>query len=159
MKIKNIVILCVLFFLPVISIGGASLLYLSGWQSDSTRNHGYLMQTQMAYPGEVGKGQWLLLVQEEECSSASCQQAFRNLHTALGKHRERVSMALIGDEVANDQVLSLRSKVIESAIETVEQDNQRNMRLFLVDPAGWPVLAYDAEHTDEQILGDIKRLL
>lgn len=133
----------------------------------------HLQQTGEAY--HLDNHWWMLLVQQgDEKMCLNRLHATHQIHVALGKDADRVKRALVQvlpADVKDDRVPLSRDKDIHRLRMTPDHlqqlkagvDNENldfsHGVVFVVDPLGNVVMAFDAPVTPKEILTDMKRLL
>ncbi|WP_440054357.1 transmembrane cytochrome oxidase associated protein [Pseudoalteromonas sp. T1lg65] len=132
-----------------------------GWMPQSTTNFGAFVTGEVRQPELVLGSEWTIAYkQPAECDVACTSQleSLSNLHTALGKNQQKVSIVVIGSKTKIDSnVVSVFNKEIKEL-----KDNH----LYLVDKTGLFVLQYSGNSDPEQnrmiqkgLLKDLKKLL
>jgi len=121
-------------------------------------------------------GKWTLIVRGDANCSSPCSEALhlsRQIHIRLDKNANRVQRILMADNlplgeslqgVLADQHHYLRVatagaaelEVLDSATTST---NGERAQFFVVDPQGWAMMYYLAEHEGNAILKDLKHLL
>jgi len=120
---------------------------------------------------EVVDPNWMLIVAAGECGD-QCEQLLylaRQVNVALGKNAHRVSRAAVLGDVPAD--LQARLPEEYSSMEILVPaagtppawpagvDPASEPRILVVDPFGNIMMHYGSEHTGEDMLEDLKRLL
>lgn len=141
-------------------------------------NHGKLIQPAIDATWMVKAGQlpakWHIVYYPKQCCDASCQQTLKqlkHLYQALGKESPRVDVALL---LTNDNcqiastgalnVIHLNPAQINrfdqqlAATRQVEME-EREQRLYIVDPHGNLILFYEQNKPYMAMYNDLKRLL
>jgi len=149
-----------------------------------TRNHGQLIVparalAELALHGERSGAAWqqrgwgVLLIIDQDCLR-ECRRRLhetRQVRTALGQDGRRLQrLLLVSGEGVSPELRSwlahqhadvelLHGSPGEVAALQVDLDGVREGELFIVDPAGWLMMAYSAEQAARDLLDDLKFLL
>lgn len=170
-------LLLILFALP---FGLAAGLYLSDWRPDRGANYGELLPGAAPLPlsrlqSGAGPsppalaGRWLLLVVSSGDCAAPCRRHLeltRRLHVALNKNMPRLQRLLLTTghapadalHAAGPQLVIARSDDAgwRALVASLPDGDSR---VYLLDPAGRPVLRFPAELDGREALRDLERLL
>jgi len=126
-----------------------------------------------AFVFSMEKPRWSLLIPVSNHCDARCEQTLhltRQMHVALGKNASRVQRYLISKDgapdVAFEKLLTQHAGVkVLLAEPTVYQklfdgfDPIAHQQYFVVDPAGWMMMAYGPQHGGQSVMTDLKFLL
>jgi cytochrome oxidase Cu insertion factor (SCO1/SenC/PrrC family) len=149
-----------------------------------TKNHGDLITpprplTEMALRDVDGqmfdfakqKPHWTLLVPVAAHCDATCEKALyltRQIHVAIGKNASRVQRLLISKDGAPDAAFATLltqhagAQVLladPAAFDKLFADYASTHAYYVVDPAGWLMMAYRLDHNYQGVLTDLKFLL
>jgi hypothetical protein len=132
----------------------AMVMYFFGVMIPQDRKHGGQLLTgqhidhwQLEAPVTDRERRWQLLLTSPEQCQANCEQVWQvlaNLHTALGKDRDRVQLSRVGEE-ENDLHSAKLSELGEG--------------VWIVDPLGNLVIRYSLDEPPKQVLRDLRKLL
>ena len=168
--------------------GVAYQLVVAGHLSLGSKNQGQLIQPPLQW-GELApttsidneeagswKGRCRIVVRGDERCEGACREALqltRQIHIRLDKSANRVQRVYLSDErpltaefeahlaeqhhylqhrVAGDEALAQLDARLQDA-------QGRPAAFFLVDPAGWAMMYYRADHLGGEVLQDLKHLL
>jgi hypothetical protein len=175
-------LLLALFAMPFAIVAA---LYLFNWRPAQAGNHGEIVAGAPALPFaslansdgtplpvDTLGGRWtLLLATSGECS-ANCRERLdlvRRLHVALNKSQPRVRRLLLTDASGQDAALpAIRAAWPDLVVAGTGDDHWRallasippgEVRLFVLDPEGRPVLRYPMAFDARLALRDVERLL
>lgn len=177
-----------MLLITVVPLVAAYIAYFTGWGvPGSTVNKGDLLSPVLdvkplledsgsGVPGFGSDTKWRLFIPVTEGCSEACQQNLyvtRQVHIRLGDKSERVERyaLAIGDaataylDTIQSEHPKLKTLPVSSEIwydwqagsGLAEQPNGHFY--FLVDPQGFAMLKYSDEHTGNELLKDIKRIL
>ena len=159
----------------------------SGKMSIGSTNHGEFMspplnivelteQATSAATPFATNNKWSMVVRAEEDCDERCREALylsRQIHIRLDKSANRVQRVLLvdslplsaetTDHIEQEHQLLKMVEVPLSSLEQIDgatQSAKGELPVFtLVDPDGWIMMAYYAEHEGNGMLKDIKHLL
>lgn len=175
-------LLGLLFMLFAMPFALSTGLYLSHWRPAGSGNYGELLTDapplplsglqvadRQALAASTLAGRWLLLVVASGDCAARCRQQLdltRRLHLALNQNAPRLQRLLLTTQPAAAEVLlaggpelviarseDARWQALVSALPAGDS------RVYLLDPAGRPVLRFPAELDGRRALRDLDRLL
>ena len=126
-----------------------------------------------AFVFSAEKPKWTLLIPVSNHCDAACEKTLyltRQMHVALGKNASRVQRYFISKDGAPDaafeQLLTQHAGVkVLLADPAVYQklfdgfDPIARQQYFVVDPAGWLMMAYGPQHGGQAVMTDLKFLL
>jgi len=178
--------LLALFVIPFTILLSAYLMFYSGWGIPSgTTNKGELLQPAIAledvnfsnmsddaqaYP--LTNGFWHILLPVAEPCTEYCQERLyitRQVHLRLGKKGDDLARAVVLTAPPSPEFalfmaehhpftkLLVVSEVDHEAMFAQVQPSVGDY--MIVDPRGWMMMAYRAEHQGEDLLTDLKKLL
>lgn len=149
-----------------------------------TKNHGDLITpprplTDLPLTGVDGqpfdfakqKPHWSVLIPVSSTCDAQCEKTLyqtRQIHVALGKNSSRVRRYFVskdgGPDAAFEQLLTQHAgaQVLlakPAAFDKFFAGYQPQQQFFIVDPAGWMMMAYRADHDGQEVMADLKFLL
>lgn len=149
-----------------------------------TKNHGDLITPPRALadlPLRDAEGQafdltkqkphWTLLVPVASHCDAACEKSLymtRQIHVAIGKHAGRVQRILVSRDGAPDaafaQLLTQHAGVQvlvaePAAFDKFSEGFAASHAYYVVDPAGWMMMAYRVDHDYQGVITDLKFLL
>ena len=169
---QTLYILMVMFFLPVAV--AFYLYYGSDWRPVGQTNHGELFNPARPLPEDAKalRGKWSLVYVGNGACDADCRESLifaRQTRLSLNQEMQRVERIFIATGECCDR-LYLESvhaglKVVEvpdaaaSALVQAFPEKDRGHTLFVVDPLGNLVLAYDVHQAPKGLLTDLKKLL
>lgn len=147
-----------------------SMAYLGDELDLGARNHGEMAPAGISVPTQLSKtldGKWGLILLSQDCQQHCEQQLYRlrQLHTALGRERERVHSLWLSDRsVTPPATLELKHVASSTAPAMLEWFNQQNLQwqdqgIWLIDPNGILVMRFPPELNGKQILSDLRWLL
>ena len=129
---------------------------------------------QRLYPAE--KKQWRIMVPVAANCEAACQQNLyvtRQVHIRLAEKAARVERILLAiDEIPEEQKQQLlsehpnilwldssRAALADWLTDTDFPVEQSSDHYFLIDQEGFAMMSYNTQHTGQDLLDDIKKLL
>jgi len=104
-------------------------------------------------------GTWRLLIVEKECQQLCLKrlESYRKMHVALGRQSKGLSRVLMTQaEINNEDRFLYRADMAAVSAESI---NNMNHKAWLVDPAGWLVMSFNAEQDAAELHKDILKLL
>ena len=132
----------------------AMVMYFFGVMIPQDRKHGGQLLTgqhidhwQLETSDSDKERRWQLLLTSPEQCRANCEQVWQvlgNLHTALGKDRDRVQLSRVGDEENDPHSAKL---------------SELGAGVWIVDPLGNLVIRYSLDEPPKQVLRDLRKLL
>lgn len=192
---KNRLLLLLLLASFVIPFVVGDLAYRFGWYQGGQTNHGRLIDPPAAFAdfqardrdgklqdaGFAGKEWWLVYVLPADCGQPCRNRLFqmRQVRVALGKEAERVRQvliqtvpvsaeteALIAAEFPGFARMQADSQQVDQALARTGANAAEAGRLYIMDPMGWLMMAYEPEADEaasvvkaEDVLNDLKKLL
>lgn len=119
--------------------------------------------------------QWTIVIPVTAHCDAQCQNTIymtRQIHVALGKYADRVRRYLITTEYPLDgefqnflkdhpkvEILRANTDDFSQYFSTSNLQPLKNHQYLIVDPDGWFMMYYDAQHEGKAVLKDLKFLL
>jgi len=171
MKRSALLSLVAVFVLPLVA---AKVVLELGWFHGASTNKGELLSPPLALPGNAADGKWRIAYLLPQQCGQRCRQALFTLrqgYLALGREQDRVESWLLLSDRSDRQILDgsipaeLRLKPL-SEQQHWPEILSRSGTLFLVDPGGYLVLAYQLTGDSQQdlligkdLLSDLRRLL
>ena len=161
----------------------------SGQISVASKNQGYLIQppvqlselalTSNKDSDNIWRGKWTMAIRGGADCDQRCMDALllsRQIHIRLNKEANRTQRVYLSDAAALSQPLSehlaaehhyltiaysdsLSLAPLDQAVLETAEARQSEAQFFLVDPEGWAMMVYSAEHDGAAILKDLKHLL
>jgi hypothetical protein len=163
------------------------MLMRSSWwqyQPASLKNHGQLIQPPVQLPLQrtaAIEGKWLILhVLDQPCEQTCIEHvtALRQIHRAMGRHSERLTIGLLGRSLAEDglrnrleliypefELLANSSATVVNTLASINVDIIGNdgdtnpIHTYVLDPMLNVILAYRANSNPNDIHKDLRRLL
>ncbi|MGY0218567.1 hypothetical protein ACWJJH_14470 [Endozoicomonadaceae bacterium StTr2] len=187
-KRRTWIILFCIMLLPALGMGLSTWMYFSGYVPEGRTNNGSLIlpplefsrlnltSTDIAFGMEELDGRWALMIVpdmtlDSTCSD-DCEQLLylsRQAHIALARESDRVVRLFVQDNgVDKDMALEQEHPAMEwlntDLLKTREYLLQKaksseGSHLYIVDPLGNIMMHYTAEHSGNEILRDIQKLL
>ena len=169
---QTLYLLIVLFFVPVAV--AFYMYYGADWRPVGQTNHGELLTPVKALPAgaEVLREKWSLVYVGDGACDADCREALvfaRQTRLSLNQEMQRVERIFIATGECCDrpylESVHAGLKVVEvpdaaaSALVQAFPEKDRGHTLFVVDPLGNLVLAYDVHQAPKGLLTDLKKLL
>ncbi|MEY4763161.1 MAG: hypothetical protein RLZZ200_3017 [Pseudomonadota bacterium] len=170
---QTLYILIVMFFLPVAV--AFYLYYGSDWRPVGQTNHGELITPVRPLPDDakaLRDGKWSLVYVGNGACDADCRESLvfaRQTRLSLNQEMQRVERFFIATgECCDRQFLESTHpglKLIEvpdpagSALVSAFPGQAREHSLYIVDPLGNLVMAYDVHQPPKGLLTDLKKLL
>ncbi|WP_444929189.1 hypothetical protein ACJJIF_15260 [Microbulbifer sp. SSSA002] len=118
---------------------------------------------------------WRYLILSDSDCGKDCEDLLyisRQVHIRLGEKAHRLERLLIvGDSLGRERqkqlqtehpklkIINLDDENLKQLIEKTEHDGVTSTKALLVDQQGFAMMAYDRQHSGNQLLKDIKRLL
>ena len=161
----------------------------SGHISVASKNEGYLIQppaqlSQLALTSDkdadnIWHGKWTMVIRGGADCDQRCMDTLllsRQIHIRLNKEANRTQRVYLSDAAALSQPLSehlaaehhyltiaysdsLSLAPLDQAVLATAEARQSEAQFFLVDPEGWAMMVYSAEHNGAAVLKDLKYLL
>ena len=161
----------------------------SGQISVASKNQGYLIQppvqiSQLALTSSkdtdnIWHGKWTIAIRGGADCDQLCMDTLlltRQIHIRLNKEANRTQRVYLSDEAALSQPLSEHLAVehhylkiaysdslylapLDQAVLETAEARKKEAHFFLVDPEGWAMMVYGAEHDGAAVLKDLKYLL
>jgi len=170
MKRSVIVAMVAVFALPLLA---AKVVLELGWFHGGSTNKGELLAPPVALPGTVADGKWHIAYLLPQQCGPICQNALFTLqqgYLALGREQRRVESWLLVNDGSDTVMLNspLTAEVLHKRLApgTMPEQLERRGVMFLVDPGGYLVLAYQLTGDRQQdllvgkdLLSDLRRLL
>ncbi|MCO1333046.1 hypothetical protein MO867_01710 [Microbulbifer sp. OS29] len=118
---------------------------------------------------------WRYLILSDRDCGKDCEDLLyisRQVHIRLGDKANRVERVLVVSEMLDSKrqkqlqiehpklkIVSLNSNTFLELLENTDNDRVALTKTILVDQEGFAMMAYDSQHSGNQLLKDIKRLL
>ena len=181
--------LALMFLLPILAVGLATLAYYSGLGvPKSTFNKGELVQpprqlddmavrTAGGEPWRYGARDWSLLVANSGACAERCRERLyltRQIRIALGRDADRVSRLLIQLDAAGDADFAAFVKEQHPDLELLradagelrgllgqigDPDPVAEQPIYIVDQRGFVMMRYLARHAGHDTIADMRFLL
>ena len=161
----------------------------SGQISVASKNQGYLIQppvqlsklalTSSKEADNIWHGKWTMVIRGGEDCDQGCLDTLllsRQIHIRLNKEANRTQRLYLSDAAALSPSLSEHLAAehhyltvaysdspslapLDQAVLTTAEARQSEAKFILVDPEGWAMMVYSAEHDGAAVLKDLKYLL
>ncbi|WP_444918674.1 hypothetical protein [Microbulbifer sp. JMSA003] len=173
----------------VLPITAAYVVYYTGLgMPKETINQGELLQPpfditeiKITFQGQQqslaqeGESKWRYLILSDSDCGKDCEDLLyisRQVHIRLGEKAHRVERLLVVgdslDEKRQEQIqiehpklkiVNLDDENFKQLVQKTDHDGVTSTKALLVDQEGYAMMAYDRQHSGNQLLKDIKRLL
>ena len=185
---KNRLTLLMIAGIPVVIILASSWLwyYVASGRLDivgalGTANQGALLDPPLAFgelsavdavgqPARLGgeRTLWRILLPIAGDCDESCQELIhytRQIHTAMGKYKPRIERVALASAPVSEAIaaeypeLKLLYTSASGLDALAAATTPEDAAYYVVDPAGWIILAYSADADGKDIMADLKFLL
>lgn len=164
-KFSSRLIVFIMFAMTGLPLSFAWAMVYNDWRPNAITAKGDFLNKPIAWdsvstePLAGADGTWRLLIVEESCQQI-CQQrleSYRRMHVALGRKSNGLSRVLMSSNQAKYEDEFLYRADI-SKMNSVKKE-QLSHKAWLVDPAGWLVMSFDADQDAAELHKDILKLL